>query len=64
MKGIGYLTDDKNILKGVVIDLKTIENHPEELRDSLNAILAQRRLDEPTRKWEEVKKNLRNKGKL
>jgi hypothetical protein len=48
----------------VVIDLKTIENHQEQLEDFLDVIVAESRKDEPKVSWEEIKKNLRKKGKL
>ena len=64
MKGVSYLTDDKNNRKAVVIELKTIEAYQEDLEDLLDGIIAESRRDEPKVSWEEVKKNLKKKGKL
>jgi hypothetical protein len=64
MKGVSYLTDGKNRKKAVVIDLKTLEEHQGELEDLLDVIIAESRRDEPKTGWEEVKKNLKKKGKL
>jgi hypothetical protein len=64
MKGVNFITDSKNRKKAVVIDLKTIENHQEQLEDFLDVIVAESRKDEPKVSWEEIKKNLRKKGKL
>lgn len=36
MKGISYITDNRNNKKAVVIDLKTIEQHEEEVYKTIN----------------------------
>lgn len=64
MKGVSFITDDKNRRKAVVIELKTIEKHQEEVEDLLDVIIAESRKDEPKRNWEDVKKSLKKKGKL
>ena len=64
MKGVNYITDDKNRRKAVIIELKTIEQHQEGIEDFLDIIIAESRKDEPKRTWEEVKKTLKKKGKL
>jgi hypothetical protein len=64
MKGVNYITDARKRVKAVVIDIKTIENHQEELEDLLDGIIASSRKDEPKRSWEDVKKALKKKGKL
>ncbi len=56
MKGVSYITDDKNRRKAVVIDIETIEKHPEQVEDLMDVIIAESRKDEPKRDWEEVKK--------
>jgi len=48
----------------VVIEIKTIERHPEEVEDLIDVIVAESRRDEPKRSWDDVKKSLRKKGKL
>jgi predicted DNA-binding protein len=64
MKGVSYLTDEKNRKKAVVIELKAIEQHPEEIEDLLDTIVAEARKDESKRSWDDVKKGLKKKGKL
>ena len=64
MKGVNFITDDKNRRTAVIIELKTIEQHQEEIEDFLDVIVAESRKDEPKRSWEEVKKSLKKKGKL
>ncbi len=64
MKGVNFITNDKNRRTAVIIDLKTIEQHQEDVEDFLDIIIAESRKDEPKRSWEEVKKSLKKKGKL
>jgi hypothetical protein len=64
MKGVNFITDEKNRKKAVIIELKTIENHQEDVEDLLDVIVAESRKDEPKRSWDDVKKSLTKKGKL
>ncbi len=64
MKGVNFITDNRNRKKAVVIDLKTITERQEELEDFLDTIIAESRKDEPRKSWEDVKTSLRKKGKL
>jgi hypothetical protein len=64
MKGVRYITDSKNRKKSVVIDLKTIEKYDENIEDLFDVIIAESRKDEPSVSITEVKKKLKNKGKL
>ncbi len=64
MKGVNFIMDDKNRRTAVIIELKTIEQHQEDVEDLLDIIVAESRKDEPKRSWEEVKKSLKKKGKL
>lgn len=64
MKGVSYVTDEKNRKTAVIIKLKTIEDHPDEIEDLLDVIVAESRKDEAKRSWEDVKKSLKKKGKL
>ena len=59
MKGVNFITDDKNRRTAVIIELKTIEQHQKEVEDLLDVIVAESRKDEPKRSWEEVKKSLK-----
>jgi len=64
MKGVNFITDENNRKTAVIIKLKTIEQHQEEIEDLLDVIVAESRKDEPKRSWEDVKKSLKKKGKL
>jgi hypothetical protein len=64
MKGVNYILDDRKRIKAVVIDIKTIEKHEEKVEDLLDAIIAESRKDEPKRSWADVKKSLKQSGKL
>ncbi len=64
MKGVSYITDNKNRKTAVVIDLKTLEKFDNQIEDLIDVIIAESRKDEPTVSWEQVKKNLQKKGKL
>lgn len=64
MKGVSYITDDKNRKKAVVIEMKTLIEHEEEIEDLFDVIIAESRVEEPTVTWEDVKAQLKKKGKL
>lgn len=64
MKGISYLTDEKNHKKAVVIDLKTIEEREEEVHEFIDVLIAESRRGDESISWEDAKKQLRKKGKL
>jgi hypothetical protein len=64
MKGVNFITDEHNRKTAVIIKLKTIEQHQEEIEDLLDVIIAESRKDEPKRGWDDVKKSLKKKGKL
>ncbi len=64
MKGISYLTDDKNNKTAVVIDLKSLEKNEEEIHDFIDVLIAESRKDDELIDWEVAKKKLRKKGKL
>jgi hypothetical protein len=64
MKGISYLTDDKNKKKAVVIDLKDIEKNEEQIHEFIDVLVAESRKNDELVNWEEAKKQLKKKGKL
>ncbi len=64
MKGISYITDDKNRKKAVVIELKTIEQYEEEVHEFIDVLIAESRKDDEVISWEEAKRQLKKKGKL
>ena len=63
MKGVSYITDDKNRKKAVVIELKTLEQHDQQLEDLFDSIIADSRKNEPNVPWTEIKAKLKRKGK-
>jgi hypothetical protein len=64
MKGVSYITDEKNRKKAVVIDLKTLEEYDDQIEDLFDVIIAESRRDEPSVPWEKLKKRLKKNGKL
>jgi hypothetical protein len=48
MKGVTYITDNKNRKKAVIIELKTLEKYNEQIEDLFDVIIAESRKDEPT----------------
>ncbi|MCF8253839.1 MAG: hypothetical protein K9J84_04610 [Bacteroidia bacterium] len=64
MKGISYITDDKNRRQAVVIDLKTFKKHEEEIEDLLDVLIAESRKEEESIPFEIEVKELKKKGKL
>lgn len=64
MKGISYITDNRNNKKAVVIDLKTIEQHEEEVHEFIDILIAESRKNDEKISWEEAKKILKKKGKI
>jgi hypothetical protein len=64
MKGISYITDDKNRKTAVVIDLKTLNKQAEAIEDLLDVIIAESRREEESIPFEKVVKSLKKKGKL
>lgn len=64
MRGINYITDPKNRKIAVQIDIKTIEKNRDKLEDLLDIIVAESRKNESSKSWEEVKKSLKEQGKL
>ncbi len=64
MKGVSYLTDERNRKKAIVIDLKALGKYDEQIGDLLDVLIAESRREEPSVAWEEVKNRLKKKGKL
>ena len=64
MKGISYITDDKNQKTAIVIDMKTLQNYDQALEDLLDGIIADSRKDEEKIPLSTVIKNLKKAGKL
>ncbi len=64
MKGISYITNERNEKRAVVIDLKTIELHEEEVHEFIDVLIAEGRRNDEKLSWEEAKKILRKKKKI
>jgi hypothetical protein len=64
MTGITFITDETHNKRFVQIDLDTLEKYEERLEDLFDAIIAESRKDEESISWEEIKKNLKKKGKI
>ena len=64
MKGISFVTNEKNEKIAVQIDIKTIAKHPEEIEDLLDGIIAEMRKDEEKIPLSKVINNLKKSGKL
>ena len=64
MKGVSYLTDNKNRKKAVVIDLKTLEKDEESIHEFIDVLVAESRKNDKLIDWEEAKRQLKKAGKL
>ena len=61
MKGISYLTNDKNERHSVVIDLKLFKQHSEQIEDLLDTIIAEARKEEESIPFEKVIRKINKK---
>ena len=64
MKGVNYVTDDKNRKVAVQIELKLLEKYDEEIEDLIDGIIAESRKNEERVPLDKVIKGLKRKGKL
>ncbi|HZH96849.1 MAG TPA: hypothetical protein VEY06_13230 [Flavisolibacter sp.] len=64
MKGVSYVTDDKNKKIAVQIDLKLLRKFDEEVEDLIDGIIAESRKDEERIPLKEVITQLKKKGKV
>lgn len=64
MKGISFITDEKDHKKAIVIDLKTLENHEDEIHEFLEVLIAESRANDEMISWGDAKKKLKRQGKL
>jgi hypothetical protein len=58
MKGVSFVTNDKNQKIAVQIDLKVLEKHQEAIEDLLDTIIAESRKDDEDVEWERAKREL------
>lgn len=63
MKGIKFLTNDKNERIAVQIDLAHLEKHQGEIEDLLDVIIAESRKDDESISWEKAREELLTRGK-
>jgi hypothetical protein len=64
MKGVSFVTNDKNERIAVQIDLKILGKHQEEIEDLLDIVIAESRKDDEDVTWAAAKKELKKAGKL
>lgn len=64
MKGVTIIKDETHNKRFVQIDLEELELHQNELEDMLDIIIAESRKDDEEISWEELKKQLKQDGKL
>ena len=61
MKGVNYVTDDKNRKVAVQIDLKLLEKYDEEIEDLIDGIIAESRKNEERVPLDKVIKGLKKR---
>jgi hypothetical protein len=64
MKGVSFVTNEKNEKIAVQIDMKLLERHQEAIEDILDVIVAENRGNDEDVSWEKAKKQLKKSGKL
>ncbi len=64
MKGVSFVTNDKNEKIAVQIDLKVLGKHQDAVEDILDVIVAEGRKDDEDVSWQSAKKELKKAGKL
>ena len=63
MKGVNYVTDEKNRKVAVQINLNLLDNYQQKLEDLLDIIVAESRKDDDEITIEEVEKRINKKSK-
>ena len=64
MKGVSFVTNEKNQKIAVQIDLKAIQKHQQAIEDLLDGIIAEAREGEEKTPLSKVISNLKKAGKL
>jgi len=64
MKGVTFITDETHNKRFVQIDIDELEQHQNEVEDLLDIIIAKSRKNDEEISWEELKKQLKEEGKL
>lgn len=64
MKGISFVTNDKNERIAVQIDLKTLGKHPDAVEEFLDILIAESRKDDEDISWADARKELKKAAKV
>lgn len=64
MKGVSFVTNEKNEKIAIQIDLKTLGKQRDAVEDLLDIVIAESRAADEDISWENAKKELRKSGKL
>ncbi len=64
MKGVSFVTNEKNERIAVQIDLKVLGKKQDAIEDILDVIVAEGRKDDEDISWHTAKKELKKAGKL
>jgi hypothetical protein len=64
MKGVSFVTNEKNERIAVQIDLKTLRQYDDEVEDLLDGIIANMRREEDKIPLDKVIRKLKKSGKL
>lgn len=59
MKGISYITDEKNNKKALVIDLKILEEKDEEVHEYIDVLVAESRKGDELINWDKAKEKFK-----
>lgn len=64
MKGLTIMTDEKSGKRIAQVDLTHLSKHSEDTEDLLDVLVSEARKNEKNISWDEMKKDLKKKGKL
>ena len=64
MKGVTFITDETHNKRFVQIELEKLEEYQHKIEDLLDVIIAESRKNDEEIGWEELKQQLKAKGKL
>ncbi|MEQ9426229.1 MAG: hypothetical protein RJQ09_17525 [Cyclobacteriaceae bacterium] len=64
MKGVTFITDETHKKKFVQIDIEELDKHQNIIEELLDVIIAKSRKEDEEISWEDLKKQLKEEGKL
>lgn len=64
MKGVTFVTNDRDEKVAVQIDMKTLGKHQNAIEDLLDIVVAESRKNDEDVSWTDAKKELKKAGKL